>query len=169
MIPLSMLGAGAVATAWNCRTALPLAISARILATGLAAFYLAESVPVAHGGTAWWAGRSHRVERLARYVFRLHRRRPDAVILLRNVDSDLFWTGVAHYPFLDEGEGSYVYLAGGSEPLIEPHPETGFRVADFVYPADKAQWGLTHNRVVIVDVSRAGFFDVTSQFRPQAP
>lgn len=169
MIPLSMLGAVAVTTAWNWRAAVPLAIGARVLATALAAFYLAESIPVARGGTAWWADRSHQVERLARYVFGLHQRRPDSVILLRHVDSDLFWTGIAHYPFLDERERPYVYLAGGSEPFIEPHPETGFQVADFVYPADKAQWGVTHNRVVIVDVSRAGFFDVTSQFRPQAP
>jgi len=169
MIPLSMLGALAVAAAWNWRSRLPLAMGARVLATGLVVFYLAESIPVARGGTAWWAGRSHEVERLARYVFRVHRRRPESIIVLRHVDSDLFWTGIAHYPFLDDRERPYVYLAGGADLSIEAHPETGFQVADFVYPAEKVQWGIANNRVVLIDVSRAGFFDVTAQFRPQAP
>ena len=168
-LPLSMLGAVAMAAAWNLRTALPSMLAARVLATGLAAFYLTESAWVAHGGTEWWADRSHDVERLARFVFRLHRRRPEAVIVLRNVDSLLFWTGVAHYPFLDDSGRPYVYLASGSESGIEARPETGFRVADFVYPEDKLRSGLIHDRAVLIDVSRAGFFDVSSQFRPAAP
>jgi hypothetical protein len=164
MIALSMLAAVAVAAAWNLRASLPVAIGARVFATGLAIAFLVESVPVAKGGTTWWADRSHEAERLARYVFRLHSRRPDATIVLRNVDSLLFWTGMAHYPFWND-RGSYVYLASGSEKNIEGRPETGFRVADFVYPEDKLRFGLIHNSVVLVDVSRAGFFDVTAQFR----
>jgi hypothetical protein len=164
MIALSMLAAVAVARAWNLSSSLPVAIGARALATILAIGFLVESVPVAKGGTAWWADNSHTDEKLVRYVFRLHERRPEAIIVLRNVDSLLFWTGMAHYPFLN-GRGSYVYLASGSESGIETRPETGFRVADYVYPPDKLRWGLIHNQVIIVDVSRAGFFDVTSQFR----
>jgi hypothetical protein len=164
MIALSVLAAVAVAGAWNLRATWPVAIGARVLATALAIGFLAESVPVAKGGTTWWADNSHVAERLAHFVFRLHNRRPEATIVLRNVDSLLFWTGMAHYPFLNE-QGSYVYLAKGSEAAIEARPETGFRVADFVYPPEKLEWGLIHNRVILVDVSRAGFFDVTSQFR----
>ena len=140
--------------------------AARVLATGLAAFYLLESAPVARGGTTWWADRSHEVERLARYIFRAHRRAPDKVILLRSVDSLLFWTGVAHYPFRDEYGVNYVYLMSDATSLIEARPETGFRVADFVYPTDKTEWSLLHNRAMVIDVSRAGFFDVTAQLRP---
>ena len=165
-IALSMLGAVGAAHAWKLRASFPVSAGARALATALAVFYLAESAPVARGGTTWWADNSHQVERLARYLFRLHRRRPDATIVLRNVDSLLFWTGIAHYPFWND-QGSYVYLAAGSESAIEARPETGFRVADFIYPAGKLQWGLIHNSVLIVDVSRAGFFDVTGQYRPQ--
>jgi hypothetical protein len=164
MIALSMLAAVAVAQAWNLRALLPVAIGARALATILAIGFFVESVPVAKRGTTWWAENSHKAERLARYLFRLHERRPEAIIVLRNVDSLLFWTGMAHYPFLNE-QGSYVYLASGSQSAIEARPETGFRLADYVYPVDKLEWGLIHNRVILVDVSRAGFFDVTSQFR----
>ena len=165
MIPLSMLGAYAVDSAWRARPT-PSFIALRVLATGLAAFYLLESAPVARGGTTWWADRSHEVERLARYIFRAHRRAPDKVILLRSVDSLLFWTGVAHYPFRDEYGVNYVYLMSDATSLIEARPETGFRVADFVYPTDKTEWSLLHNRAMVIDVSRAGFFDVTAQLRP---
>ncbi|HLI86927.1 MAG TPA: glycosyltransferase family 39 protein [Bryobacteraceae bacterium] len=164
MIPLSMLAALAVARAWNWRASWPLAVGARALATALAIAFLVESVPVAKGGTTWWADNSHQVERLARYVFRLHARCPEAIIVLRNVQSLLFWTGLAHHPFWNAA-GSYVYLASGSEQTIESRPETGFRVADFIYPDDRLKQDLIHNRVIVVDVSRAGFFDVTSQYR----
>jgi hypothetical protein len=164
MIPLSMLAALAVARAWNWRASWPRAMGARALATALAIAFLAESVPVAKGGTTWWADNSHQVERLARYVFRLHARRPEAIIVLRNVQSLLFWTGMAHYPFRN-AQGSYVYLASGSEQTIEARPETGFRVADYVYPDSRLIEGVNQNRAIVVDVSRAGFFDVTSQYR----
>jgi Dolichyl-phosphate-mannose-protein mannosyltransferase len=169
MIPLSMLGAYAVDAAWRARPLTPSSIGMRVLATGLAAFYLLESAPVARGGTRWAADRSHEVERLARYIFRAHRRSPEKVILLRSIDSLLFWTGVAHYPFRDTEGASYVYLMSDAAPLIEPHPETGFRVSDFVYPADKIRWSLVHNRAIVIDVSRAGLFDITAQFRPATP
>jgi hypothetical protein len=135
----------------------------------LAAFYLLESAPVARGGTKWSADRSHEVERFARYVFRAHRRSPEKVILLHGIDSLLFWTGVAHYPFRDEHGANYVYLTSDAAPFIEAHPETGFRVADFVYPPDKMQWSLDHNRAIVIEASRAGVFDVTAQLRPVTP
>jgi hypothetical protein len=169
MIPLSMLGAVAVAAAWNARPVTPLLVSMRALASALAVFYLLESAPVARGGTTWWADRSHEVERMARYIFRVHRRAPDKVILLRGIDSLLFWTGVAHYPFRDKYGVNYVYLMTGSTSLIEPRPETGFRIADFVYPADRTESSLVHNRAIVIDVSRAGLFDVTAQLRPVTP
>jgi hypothetical protein len=169
LIPLSMLCAVAVAAAWRAKPVTPFIIGMRALATVLAAFYVLESAPVARGGTIWWADRSHEVERLARYIFRAHRRAPEKVILLRSVDSLLFWTGVAHYPFRDEHGANYVYLMSGSTSLIEPRPETGFQVADFVYPAAQTQWSLVHNRAIVIDVSRAGLFDVTAQVRPVTP
>ena len=169
MIPLSMLGAFAVGAAWRARPITPTSVAMRVLATGLAAFYLLESAPVARGGTRWSADRSHEVERLARYIFRAHRRSPEKVILLRNIDSLLFWTGVAHYPFRDKDGATYVYLMSDTASLIESHPETGFRVNDFIYPADKIRWSLVHNRAIVIDVSRAGLFDVTAQLRPVTP
>jgi 4-amino-4-deoxy-L-arabinose transferase-like glycosyltransferase len=169
LIPLSMLGAFAVDAAWHVRPLTLFSVSVRVLATALAALYLLESAPVARGGTKWWADRSHEVERLARYIFRAHRRAPEKVILLRSVDSLLFWTGVAHYPFRDEDGMNYVYLMSDATSLIESRPETGFRVAQFVYPADKTQWSLIHNRAIVIDVSRAGIFDVTAQLRRVTP
>lgn len=169
MIPLSMLGACAVDSAWHLRPLTPVSIGLRVLATGLAAFYLLESAPVARGGTKWYADRSHEVERFARYVFRAHRRSPEKVILIHGIDSLLFWTGVAHYPFRDEQGANYVYLTGDAAPFIEAHPETGFRVADFVYPPDKVQWSLDHDRAIVIEVSRAGTFDVTTQLRQLTP
>jgi len=166
LIPLAMLGAIAVAAAWHARPLTPFSIGMRVLATALAAFYLIESAPVARGGTTWWADRSHEVEKLARFVFRAHRKAPDKVILLRSVGDLLFWTGVAHYPFRDEQGQTYVYLMKGSTSLIEPRPETGFQVADFVYPAATTEWSLAHDRAIVIDVSRAGLFDVTAQMRP---
>ncbi len=166
MIPLSMLGAVAVDAAWRARPLTPASIGMRVLATTLAAFYLLESAPVARGGTKWYADRSHEVERLARYVFRAHRKAPEKVILLHGIDSLMFWTGVAHYPFRDEHGANYVYLMSEAVPFIEAHPETGFRVADFVYPPDRTQWSLAHNRALVIEVSRAGVFDVTAQLRP---
>jgi hypothetical protein len=169
MIPLSMLGAYAVDSAWRAWPLTLGSIGLRVLATGLAAFYLLESAPVARGGTKWSADRSHEVERFARYVFRAHRRSPEKVILLHGIDSLLFWTGVAHYPFRDEHGANYVYLTSDAAPFIEAHPETGFRVADFVYPPDKMQWSLDHNRAIVIEASRAGVFDVTAQLRPVTP
>lgn len=169
MIPLSMLGAVALAAAWHATPQTPFSIGVRVLATALAAFYILESAPVARGGTTWWADRSHEVERLARYIFRAHRRAPDKVILLRSVDDLLFWTGVAHYPFRDENGATYVYLMRGSTSRIESRPETGFRVPDYVYPAAATQWSLAHDRAIVIDVSRAGLFDVTAQVKPVTP
>jgi hypothetical protein len=169
MIPLSMLGALAVDAAWRERPLTSASIGLRVLATGLAAFYLLTSAPVARGGTIWWTDRSHEVEKLARYIFRAHRRAPEKVILLRSIDSLLFWTGVAHYPFRDQDGANYVYLMSDAMPLIEARPETGFQVTDFVYPADKIRWSLVHNRAIVIDVSRAGMFDVTAQLKAITP
>ena len=168
-LPLGVLGALAVDAAWRARPLTPFSIGMRVLATGLAAFYLLESAPVARGGTRWWADRSHEVEKLARYVFRAHRKAPEKIILLGSIDSLLFWTGVAHYPFRDKDGATYVFLMREAAPMIESHPETGFRVNDFVYPADKIRWSLVHNRAIVIDVSRAGLFDVTAQLRPVPP
>lgn len=159
MIALGMLGAVAVASA--CRSH----IAAKALALVLTAFYLAESAPVAKGGTEWWSANGRAVERLARVVFRLHRERPGQTIVLHRIGSLLFWTGLAHHPFLRENGESYVKITPESLAGIEPHPETGLQAADFVFPAGRLAEALDNGQAAVFYVSSGNYSEITWEYR----
>lgn len=158
MIALAMLGAVAVASAWRSN------ISAKVLAVLLAAFYMAESAPVAKGGTAWWSANGRAVERLVRFVFRQHEERPDQMIVLHRIDSLLFWTGVAHHPFVLADGQSYVRITPESLPLIDPRPETTLQAVDFVYPADRLADAIAKRQAAVFDLSSSVYYEITSEY-----
>ncbi|MBL8220905.1 MAG: hypothetical protein JNL62_16860 [Bryobacterales bacterium] len=124
------LAAFALSGAWMVSAWRPAAIP--VLA------FLLLSAPCAYKATEWWRTRGTVAETLARRVFATRQANPGKTILLHNVSDEQFWTTLAHYPFVEQ-KRTYVYLAPGTEARIQPHPESGVRMAEFFLSPEELQ------------------------------
>jgi hypothetical protein len=121
---LAALGATAFAASWSHR------YPVRAGAVLMLVYYLAISIPSAHGAARWWHQRGQAAERLVRHVFAVRSANPGKILLLDGVTDEQFWSALAHYPFVERGK-TYVYLTPGTERRIQPHPESGVKLEEF--------------------------------------
>ena len=158
---LALLGGWALAEAagrsWPWRAA----------AAVLAGIYLLSCLPQARIWTRWRFERSREVRKLVLGVGRAHQLHPTKAILLVGVWDDLFWAGVLDEPFRLVGARE-VYLAPGSESIIQPRPELG-QVSDYVLPGKIALQALAGKQVVVYQVGGARLRNVTALFQELAP
>ena len=155
-IGLAMLAGWGMGNAWRRGG------SARALAAAAGVLYLATSLPATLKITRMHHDRSKTVRELVWSVVRARQLHPRELILLANVDTDLFWTAIIDNPFrlYDVKD---VYLAPGSEGNIQAFPELG-RVSDFVLPTKTAMKALNHYQAVVYSVRGGHLRNVTSQF-----
>jgi hypothetical protein len=153
---LSMLGgwafSGAMRTGW----------AGRIPAAGLAALYLATTVPVGRETVAYYHHISNRVRNLVLGVRFAHGLHPGKVILLSGVDSDLFWSGINDKPFRLDGIRD-VFLTPGSEANIQPYPALGDPAA-FVLPPAQTLRVLGQGRAVVYDAAGERLRNITRTY-----
>lgn len=135
------LGAWAFATAWSAGWRW------RTPAIAFVAVYLACNVVVVREAVAYNYQRSQQIGRLVWGVEQVSRMHPRKAILLTNISSDLFWGGVFDRPFRMIG-ASEVYLAPGSEGVIEKHPELG-DIMPYILPPGAALRALDEGRAVV--------------------
>jgi len=115
---LAMWGAWAAVSGWR---ASPLGKSAAVL---LVAIYLLVEIPVARVVCRSFYDRSIRIERVLEGVAAQAGSNKDALILLKGVDSDLFWSALSFRPFPVYGLNNVYLLSGESSGIAPPVPDS---------------------------------------------
>jgi len=168
-IGLAMLGAWALVEAWKSGWL------ARVTAVLLAVIYVASNATVTEGQTRWSSERSRKLRAIVRGVERAHELHPGKTILLKGVESDVFWTGFTDHPFPLVGVDE-VYLTPESETSLEAHPEIG-DAREFILPQAAALLALKQRQAVVYEASRERLTNITglysqialSSWRPELP
>lgn len=157
LIGLAMWGAWALTTGWSAGG------SGRIAAILLASIYLCVAVPVARVNAVSFCDTSHKIERMVRSVVRVSRSEPGKMILLKGVDSMIFWDGLYNRPFrLFISED--VYVVAENQPSIVPSVNPDYAGSYFMNAA-KARDALDQSRAVVYDVSSGEAKDITTEYR----
>jgi hypothetical protein len=156
-IGLALAGAEAVTGVWAWRRYAGLA--ALILAL---AAYVVPSTYTAHVTAGYFRDTSKEVERLVFGVQRARELHPKKVILLTDVSTDLFWSGMNDKPFrlLDLDN---VYLAPGAESHIREYPELG-DVKLFLFPSGQVNQLLDRDMAVVYSAAEGPLRNVTKVY-----
>ena len=128
----------------------------------LLGLYLLVSIPVARAVSLSFCDTSQAVRHFVRSVVAETRGQKDKLILLKNVDSEMFWNPVFGRPFALYGI-EQVYLledrGNGVESQLPPalHPQ-------FFATSAMLQEALRQRRAVVLDVSHGHVHDVTESY-----
>jgi hypothetical protein len=157
----------AIAAGWLLALARRQPLGWRLAAAIVALVYIGYSVDTSRRSAQWEYRRSQRVRRLIQGVQRAHELHPGKIILIDNVDEELFWTGFIDHPFklLDV---DYLYLTPGSDRLIIPHPELG-DVNEFIIPQGVAWKALMKEKAVVYRVEPERLRNITNIYANAAP
>jgi hypothetical protein len=155
-IGVCILGAWAIAESWRQ------AIAVRVIAVALALVYCVGGYIEIRSATRWRYESSRRLHAVLEQVNAAWHRNPRGVILLSNVDWDLFAAGFIDDPFRLYGLPRPFLTPGSEAPLKEPDPPRGLNaftttVAD-VMPA------LNQNNALVLAVSDQRLTDVTAAY-----
>jgi len=110
-IGIAMLGALGLSMAWRTHW------SACASTMALLALYAVPSLLVVHAGESFYRHRADRAHALCQAVAQARQLNPGKILLLKNVDDDLFWSTV-YYSQLPVFGWNGVFLAPNSPPLI---------------------------------------------------
>lgn len=136
----------------------------RVAATMTVVGYLSVSIKATDFAAHWWYARSKRVEHAFDAVRSAYAQHPDRVILLADVDHDLFWSCVIYRPFRLVGITD-VYLAPGSD-LRGKMDDGSPQLSQWMISRAAAQKLRLENRLVVLRLTDTGFVDVTSAWSP---
>jgi hypothetical protein len=153
MIGLAMLGAWGLDQAWRSGTL------ARVTAVAVALIFAVPCARLEWYMTQAYRDNSRKVRTIVRGIAYAHKLHPNKLIVLKGVDSDLFWTGLYDRPHIALG-WTELYLTPESERNIEPFPERG-SLADRFLPASVALNAISRNAAVVYDVSGPRLRNVT--------
>jgi hypothetical protein len=155
-IGLAMLGGWGLAAAWDSR------VTWRIASTALLLIYL-TSLPMIRTAVKSRYLLTRKIERMVMGVEEAHRLHPDRVILLTDVDDDLFWNAILDYPFGLAGV-SDVFISPECESMLTPHPELG-DIEKFVLPGAVTLDGLNSGKLVVYSTAGDQLKNVTSFYQ----
>ena len=156
LIGLAMLGGWGFVSAWQSRRMI-----SRIAAVALLLIYLSP-LPLTRLETRAGYLLSRKIERVVMGVEEARRLHPDQIILLSEVNDELFWNGVLDSPFRLVGV-SDVYLAPEEESLLTPHPALG-NVRQFVLPASATLQALNSGRIVVYSAAGERLKNITGKY-----
>ncbi len=158
-VPLAgfaMWGGWAAVSAWNSGR------FGKFAAAVLLGIYLVVSIPVARVTALSFYDGSHAVRRFVLGIVERIGSRKDNLIVLRHVDSEMFWSAVYGRPFPLFGIDQ-VYLALEDETEIKPPLPEPARPQFFADP-QMLQQALDRHHAVVLDVSDGHVRDVTSSY-----
>jgi len=158
-IPLAGLAwffASGLALAWRTNRI------AGAASTMFAVLFLAGSVPTINADTEWWLEHTSRMRLLVRGGEEMADRQPTSALILKDVDNELFQTGLQDHPFRLAGIDQ-VYLAPGSEMGIVAREDLG-GVSPFRISTDDCLGLLESGRARVLEVSAGGPLDVTAPY-----
>ncbi len=157
LIGLALWGGWAVVCGWRSGWL------ARISVIGLMAIYLCVSMPLARVVARSFYDRSQQIRSFVLGVVAETKGRTNPVVLLRGVDSEMFWSAVYHRPFPLFGLTT-VYLVEDGKTRIVPDVPATERVAFLADPA-MIQDALRAGRAIVLDLSDGQVRDVTASYR----
>jgi len=154
LVGFAMWGAWAFVCGWRAG-GLQKAIAALLLT-----IYLVVSIPVARVVSQSFYDRSQHIRSLVEGVVAETHGAKDKLIVLKGVDSEMFWSALYHRPFplfgLEE-----VYLAPENESEIVPSVPPAER-AQFYADPDRVRDALRENRAIVLDVTSGKVRNVTT-------
>ncbi len=140
MAGLAWLGGWALVAAWKA------GIPARIGSAALVTLYLINGIPAIQAETAWYLDHTSRMRLAFRGMEELGRQQPDAIVIFKGVDNDLFQTGFQDNPSRLAGL-SQAFLAPGSEKGIVAREDLGGIKSLIISPDDALRAIETARRV----------------------
>ncbi|MBI4874932.1 MAG: hypothetical protein HY822_09910 [Acidobacteria bacterium] len=156
MIGLAVLGAWGLASAWRA------AWHWRAVALFCAVVYFSTAAPAARSVSRAQFERSRAVRAMVLGVVRARQIHPQDILLLANLDTQLFYAGIVDSPFRLYGIQD-VYLAPGTTARIREFPELG-RISDFVLPTPGVRRALAHYRATVYDAGGPRLRNITSAY-----
>ncbi|HET8548824.1 MAG TPA: glycosyltransferase family 39 protein, partial [Bryobacteraceae bacterium] len=155
-IGLAMLGGWTVAQAWRAPRHVQIAAAVVVLA------YAVPSAQASWRQTRWnWQG-SQRAKAFLERVAYAHKLHPNKILLIRNMDSELFWIGFYGDPFRIFGLRD-IYLTADAEPRIEPFNESG-PLTRYFLAETAALHAISHDKAVVYEVSGEKLRNVTDLY-----
>lgn len=154
-IGLTVLAAWAIA---SLNTPLTIGIAAVLAVT-----YLALGITDNRMTEKYRYNSARRLKYLVKGLEGQQKQRAHEVVLLSNIDNDLFWSGFCDDPFRLLGI-YHVYLVPASSKGIEPHPEWGCNTAKFLVDVDDAVPLLRNGRSAVFALEGKKVRDVTQQY-----
>jgi hypothetical protein len=155
-IGLAMLGGWAVAQAWRAPRRVQIAAALIVLA------YAIPSAQATWGQTHWMYKGSKRAQAFVQRVAYAHKLHPKKILLIRNMDSELFWIGFYGDPFRIFGLRD-IYLSADAEPRIEPFNES-VPLTRYVLAETAALHAINDNKAVVYEVAGEKLRNVTRMY-----
>jgi hypothetical protein len=144
----------AIAGGWAISIAVSRGPAAKAAAVILVLLYALPSAWMGRRMSHEYHTISHRVQTFIGSVAFAHRLHPDKILLIRNVDNDLFWAVWWDNPFQLFGR-KRIYASEECEPDIVPFPGFG-TLARFILPQGEALEGMRRGEVVTYDLMSSG-------------
>ncbi len=155
LVGFAMWGAWALVCGWRA------GVLSKCAAILLLTIYLCVSIPVARLVAQSFYDRSQQIRSLLLGVDARTRGSQDKLILLKGVNSEMFWSAVYFRPFplfgLDE-----VYLLPDNESEIVPPVPSAWRESFYADP-NRVRDALKENRAIVLDVAGGEVRDITVQ------
>ena len=152
-IGFAMLGGYAFAEAWKR----PWQWRAAALAVAL--LYAYPSAWAARKQARYNYEGARRVKAFVSRVAYAHQRHPRKILLIRNMDSELFWNAFYSDPFRIFGLRE-IYLTADNEKLVEPFPEIG-SISRYFLPDTAALNALKRDQAVVYEVAGERLRNIT--------
>jgi hypothetical protein len=159
-IPMAMLGALALVTAWRSGWVW------RIVTVGAISAYAVPSISAAAEGMQFYYARSQRIRHLIESVAYAEKLHPGKAILLRDIDDQLFWDGVRDSPFRLFG-WTNVFVA--PECRLQIHNDSHFEPLDkYFLPATPLLDLLKRDQIVVYSAEGTPLRNITRQYAENA-
>ncbi|MBZ5612040.1 MAG: hypothetical protein LAP38_27600 [Acidobacteriia bacterium] len=158
-IPLAgfaMWGGWAVVSGWNAGRL------GRIAAVFLLGIYLAVSIPIARVTTLSFYDGSQAVRSFVLGIVARTRGQESKLVLLRNVDSEMFWSAVYDRPFPLFGINE-VYLLPDDQQKIVPEVPASIR-SQFFADSGMLRAAFEQQRAIVLDTAGGHVRDVTASY-----
>ena len=139
----------------------------RGVAVGLLCVYSLFGAAASREITVWRWTRGQRIRALVEGIERAHELHPAKIILLTEMDSELFWSALLDGPSRVVG-ASEVYLAPGEEQHIEAHPELG-EMGEWLSSRGAAARALSQGRAVVYEFQGNVLRNVTRRYAAAVP
>ena len=158
VVGLALFGGWTIARAWRSRAAW------KVAALACATLYLATALPAAYVVTRWHHDGGTRVKDLVLGVEQIHEAQPGKIILLKGIDSDLFWSAIVDVPFRVM-EIPHVYLTPESESRIAAPADL---LVKYVLPEALGLPALRAGTTVVYQEENGTLRNITSRYRALA-